>query len=372
MQISPFKLERYYAEYEFSTKILMSSSDCESLSLAELLDMASPESLNLWKSLKLGYTETQGFPALRDEAARFYENIIPANIMVSAPEEAIYIAMHTLLNPGDHLIVLSPAYQSLYEIAIAIGCRVTHWNIQPGQNGWEIALDDLKAAITPRTRLLVLNMPNNPTGFLPSRQELDSIIEIARKHNLYIFSDEMYRLLEYVPTLRLPAVCDAYEKGISLSGLSKTMALPGLRIGWLASQESALLKKWMAFKDYTTICNSAPSEILGLIAIQNKTAILQRNLDIIKMNLRIAEDFFSNHPDKFAWNRPNAGSIAFPEWLGKGTVEEMCVNLVDQHSVMIVPGSIFDFPGNYFRLGFGRKNFARGIEVFEEFLQFYD
>jgi aspartate/methionine/tyrosine aminotransferase len=369
MTIAPFKLERYFAEYEFSTRILMSSSDCESLSMAELLEMASPESLDLWKDLKLGYTETQGHPALRTEAGKIYEKISPANLLVAAPEEAIYIAMQTLLKPGDHIIVLSPAYQSLYEIARSIGCKITHWTLQPGPKGWQADIGQLAESITTQTRLLVLNIPNNPTGFLPTLQEFDEIIELARKNNLYVFSDEMYRLLEYDPDIRLPSVCDVYEKGISLSGLSKSLALPGLRIGWLATQESILLEQWMGFKDYTTICNSAPSEILALIALQNKTSILWRNLEIIQTNLRIAESFFSANPNNFSWYRPNAGSIAFPLWVGNGSVEEFCRNLLNRYGMMLVPGSMFDFPGNHFRLGLGRRNFTKGIRFLEEYMQ---
>lgn len=369
MTIAPFKLERYFAEYEFKVKTLMSSSDCESLSMAELLDMASQKSLELWNNLRLGYTETQGHPDLRAEVVCLYEKVPPENLMIAAPEEAIYIALQTLLKPGDHVIVLSPAYQSLYEIANSSGCHVTHWTLQPGPNGWRADLNQLAEEITPHTRLLVLNIPNNPTGYLPTQQEFDDIIELARKHNLYIFSDEMYRLLEYDPELRLPSMCDIYEKGISLSGLSKTLALPGLRIGWLAAQEKALLEKWMAFKDYTTICNSAPSEILGIIALQNRTAILWRNLEIIRTNLRTAENFFSAHPGHFSWSRPKAGTIAFPHWLGKEPVEVMCHALLERFGMMIAPGSLFDYPGNYFRLGLGRRNFAKGIGFFEDYIQ---
>jgi aspartate/methionine/tyrosine aminotransferase len=235
-------------------------------------------------------------------------------------------------------------------------------------DGWQIDLDQLAASITPKTRLLVLNMPNNPTGFLPTRQEFNKIIELARKHNLYLFSDEMYRLLEYNPEIRLPAICDAYEKGISLSGLSKSLALPGLRIGWLASQMADLPEKWMAFKDYTTICNSAPSEILGIIALENKTSILRRNLDIIRTNLRIAEDFFSRNSSHFSWIRPKAGSIAFPEWTGKITVEELSREILNRYGMMIAPGNLFEYPGNYFRLGLGRRNFADGIALIQEYL----
>jgi aspartate/methionine/tyrosine aminotransferase len=368
MSINPFKLERYFARYEFKVKFLLSSSDCESLSLDELLQMATPESLQLWQGLRLGYTESPGHPLLRAEVARLYQHIPLGNVVIAAPEEAIFIAMHTLLAPDDHVIVLSPTYQSLYEIARSIGCRVTSWKLEPGRDGWRLDLDQLEQSITPRTRLLILNFPNNPTGYLPSLRDLDAIIEFARRHGLYLFSDEMYRLLEYDPANRLPPICDAYEKGISLSGLSKSFSLPGLRIGWLAAQESALIERWLAFKDYTTICNSAPGEILAIIALQSIEHILLRNLDIIRQNLSIAGRFFAGQPDRFAWLRPSAGSVAFPRWLGSQPVEQFCQAVLDQQGVMIVPGSLFEFPGNHFRIGLGRKNFGEALEHVDKYL----
>jgi aspartate/methionine/tyrosine aminotransferase len=368
MPIAPFKLERYYALYEFNARIMFSSSDCESLSMAELLAMASPASLSLWNNLKLGYTETQGNPALRAEAARQYDHVPPENLMVAAPEELIFIAMQTLLQPGDHVVALAPAYQSLYEIASSIGCDLTFWHLRPAESGWEADLDQLEKLISPRTRMLVLNFPNNPTGYLPSLAEFNAIIAIARKYGITIFTDEMYRLLEYQPGDRLPAICDAYEKGISLSGLSKSMALPGLRIGWLASQDSSLIDRWSAFKDYTTICNSAPSEILGLIALQNAPAIVKRNLEIIRHNISIATNVFTQYLHLFQWLPLKAGSIAFPEWKGRNGVDDLCQRMLDQFSVMIVPGSMFDYPGNHFRLGLGRKNFNEGMRCLEQYL----
>ena len=164
-------------------------------------------------------------------------------------------------------------------------------------------------------------------------------------------------------------MCDLYEKGISLSGLSKAFALPGLRIGWLATQESALIGRWLAFKDYTTICNSAPSEILALIALQNKERILQRSVEIVRENTAIAERFFAHHEDRFAWFKPQAGSIAFPEWLGAGSVEQFCSDVLDKQGVMIVPGSLFDFQGNHFRIGLGRKNFSEALAHVEDYLK---
>jgi aspartate/methionine/tyrosine aminotransferase len=370
MHLHPFKLERYFAEHEFKVKYLLSPSDCESLSMEELLRMGSSASLDLWQGLKLGYTESPGHPLLRAEVAGLYQSISAEQVMIAAPEEAIFIAMQTLLAPGDHVVAISPAYQSLYEIARSIGCRLTPWTLVLGDSGWQLDLELLKDSLTPHTRLLVINFPHNPTGYQPSTEEVEMILQLARQRGIYVFSDEMYRLLEYRPDMRLPPVCDLYEKGISLSGLSKSFALPGLRIGWLAAQEPGLIESWLSFKDYTTICNSAPSEILGILALRARDPIVSRNLDIIRENLGVAESFFSQHRDQFDWVRPMAGSVAFPRWLGKDCVESFCQQILDQQNVMIVPGSIFDFPGNHFRLGLGRKNFAEALERVDDQLRF--
>jgi aspartate/methionine/tyrosine aminotransferase len=372
MLIKPFKLERYFAQYEFKLKYLLSPSDCESLSMDELLKMASAGSLDLWQGLRLSYTESQGHPLLRAEITRLYQHIPPEEVIIAAPEEAIFIVMQTLLRPGDQVVVVSPAYQSLHEIAHSIGCDVTNWTLEPGlDHNWHLDLGQLEDSLTARTRLLVINFPHNPTGHTLSRGELDSVIGLARKHGLTLFSDEMYRLLEYDAADQLPPVCDLYEKGISLSGLSKSFALPGLRIGWLATQESALLERWLAYKDYTTICNSAPGEILGLIALQNKERIVRRNLDIIHANLESAERFFGEHAQYFSWFRPKAGSVAFPEWLGDRPVEQFCQDVLEKQGVMIVPGSLFDFPGNHFRIGLGRKNLPEALEHVSRVLKEY-
>jgi aspartate/methionine/tyrosine aminotransferase len=368
MTIAPFKLERYFAQYEFSAKYMFSSSDCESLSLAELLQMAAPESRERWETLKLSYTESPGHPLLRAEVAKLYQHIPSENVLIAVPEEAIFVAMQTLLAPGDHVIALAPAYQSLYEIARSIGCSVTPWRLESTPSGWTLDLDQLERSITPQTRLLVLNFPNNPTGYLPTRPEFDAIIALARKHGLTIFSDEMYRLLEPSPELRLPSVPDVYENGIALSGLSKSFALPGLRIGWLTTPKADLIERWLTYKDYTTICNSAPSEILAIIALQNTEHIVARNLAIIRENIALAEQLFARHSDKVAWSSPQAGSIAFPQWRGDIPVEQFCQEVLEQQGVMIVMGSLFDFPGNHFRVGLGRQNFSAALEHLDEYL----
>ena len=366
MRIPPFKLERYFAEHEFRVRYLLSASDCEALSLAEVLDMADPEAAALWRDLSLGYTESQGRPLLCGEVARLYTGISPDETLIGAPEELIFVAMNVLLAPGDHAIVIHPGYQSLSEVAAASGAEVARWELTLGANGWQLDLGLLERSITPRTRLLVINFPHNPTGYLPTRAELDAIIDVARRHNLHLFSDEMYRLLEYDAGRRLPSVADLYEHGIALSGLSKAFALPGLRIGWLATHDRAFLVGAAGFKDYTTICNSAPSEILGIIALRGRDRILARNRAIIRSNLTQAEAFFAAHRPRFRWLAPQAGSVAFPQLNDAVPVADFCQEVLDRRSLMIVPGDVFDYLGNHFRVGLGRRNFGEALGVLGE------
>jgi len=362
----PFKLERYFAEYEFKAPYLLSASDCESLRLGELLELADPETRRLWDGLSLGYTESPGHPRLREAIARLYQAIRPADVLVAAPEEAIFIFMQTLLAPGDEVVALAPAYQSLHEVARAAGAVVRPWPLGLSAQGWQVDLEGLERLLSRRTKLVVLNFPHNPTGCLPSRRELEAVLALAERSGAYVFSDEMYRLLEYDPSRCLPAVCDLYERGVSLGGMSKALALPGLRIGWLASRDHDLLRRCQEYKDYTTICSSAPSEVLALMALRAKETILARNLGIVQANLALAEPFFARHAGLLRWLPPQAGSVAFPAWTGPGELEPFCRRLVERQGVMLVPGSLFDYPGAHFRLGLGRRNFPTALSLFEK------
>ena len=368
MQLRPFALERYFATHEFAVEHLLSASDPESLTLPELLALADPQSLALWQGLKLSYTESQGHPLLREAIAATYTSIDESDVLTAVPEEAIFIAMNCLLRPGDHVIATFPAYQSLYELAGSLGCRVTRWPLFERGARWDLDLDRLANSLAADTRLIVINFPHNPTGYLPERAMLDAILDLARARGIYVFSDEMYRRLEYAPDRRLPAVCDLYERGISLSGLSKTFGLPGLRLGWLAMQDRGLLASCAAFKDYTTICGSAPSEILGIMALRAGERIIARNLDIIRANLRLADDFFSRQNARFTWLRPLAGSVCLPRLSGDGSVSALCQGLLERKSVLLLPGEVFEVGDAYFRLGLGRRDFPEGLARLEAYL----
>ena len=367
MKIKPFQLERYFAKYEFSAPYLLSSSDCEALELQELLEMAKPETRKLWDELKLSYTESPGHPLLREEITKLYNSVTADEVNVLVPEEGIFIAMNCILEKGDHVVATFPGYQSLYEIASSLGCDVSFWQPE-NKNGWFFDVEKLKSLIRPETKLVVVNFPHNPTGATISKDQQKEIINVCREKGLILFSDEMYRFLEYNETGRLPSASDLYENAISLFGLSKSFALPGLRIGWLVTKNKKLMDEIAGFKDYTTICNNAPGEILAIMALQNKDKIVNRNLKLITQNLDILDDFFAKHKNLFEWNRPKAGPIAFPGWKGRGDVNGFCQKLVDEKGVMLLPSGVYSYPGNNFRIGFARNNMPQSLEKLGEFL----
>jgi aspartate/methionine/tyrosine aminotransferase len=367
MKLPPFKLERFFAKYEFNSEFLLCASDCESMSIAELLAL-EPGAAEQFQQVWLGYTESRGSPALRAEICKLYETIRPEDILVhSGAEEAIFLFMFAAFQEYDHVIVHSPGYQSLAEVARAAGCDVSPWRARE-ENGWSLGLDDLHHLMRSNTRAIILNTPHNPTGYLMAREDYEAVHKFALENNLLLFSDEVYRESEYDPATRLPAACDYGEHAISLGVTSKTYGLAGLRIGWIATKNKAIYDKMASLKDYTTICNSAPSEFLAEVAMRNRQKLAERNLDIIRHNLSVMDDFFSRQAGLFNWVRPRAGSMAFPRYLGRN-VDQFCDELVKEAGVLLLPGSMYDDARSHFRLGLGRKNLPQAVERLEQFLQ---
>jgi len=367
MSLPPFKLERYFAKYEFNTEFLLCSSDCEAMTIADLLAF-EPDAAEKFQQVWLGYTESQGSPALRTEISRIYETIQPEHVLVhTGAEEAIYLFMHAMFQPGDHLIVHTPSYQSLAEVSKGLGCDVSPW-MSREENNWALDLDELRGLIRPATKAIVVNSPHNPTGYLMSRADFDALNRLARDRGLLLFFDEVYRESEYDPATRLPAACDMGEHAVSLGVTSKTYGLAGLRIGWIATRNRDVYQRMAALKDYTTICNSAPSEFLAALALRHRQKLIDRNLNIIQHNLAVVDNFFASHSSLFSWVRPRAGSMCFPKLL-KGDIDEFCDTLVKQTGILLLPGSMYDDPNNHFRLGLGRKNLPEAISRLDEFLE---
>ncbi len=368
MSIEPFKLERYFAQYEFSAPYLLSSSDCEALPMRELLETADDETRAMWDSLRLGYTESQGHPILREEIAKLYEGIDKDDVLVVTPEEGIFVAMQSLLQKGDRVVTTYPGYQSLYEIAKSIGCEVDHWTPQE-ENGWWFDPDELEAKLSPHTKLLVMNFPHNPTGALPSKGDMERVMAMAKEKGIRVFSDEMYRFLEFEPADRLPSAAETDEQAIALCGMSKTFSLPGLRLGWLVSRDREALQKMQAYKDYTTICASAPSEILALMGLRAKEITVTNNILRIRRNLAELDQFFTEYSSIASWVRPRAGSVCFPKLELAEPASSFCKRAVDDAGIMILPSTVYDYDDHHIRIGFGRDNLPEVLEKLKDFVR---
>ncbi|KIH83209.1 aminotransferase class I/II-fold pyridoxal phosphate-dependent enzyme [Pseudomonas batumici] len=368
-----FRLETYFSKWEFSARYHMTASDAQSMALKDLLALADAADREAFETLSLGYTQTFGAPELLEVIASTYERQTPADLLCFAgAEEGLYVAMHALLDKGDHAIVVTPNYQSSETIPLSL-CEVTGVALDPEQ-GWTLDIDALAAAIRPNTRLISINFPHNPTGKILERERFDALVNLCRRHGIYLFSDEAYRLLGQGAGGQLPAVADVYERGLSLAVMSKPYGLPGLRIGWIACQDRALLSRMERMKHYLSICNAGPSEVLARIALKAREPILARIHQLMRHNLTLLDGFFHEFDGLFEWYRPDGGCIAYPRYLGAEGVERFASDLVERTGVLLLPSSIYEsalgpVPRDRFRIGYGRAHMEEGLEVFAHYLR---
>lgn len=365
--LNDFKLEEFLNRFEFKATHLLCGSDCQSMSINELLAL-EPGSSEAFSNLWLGYTQVEGSPALRQEISRLYQSVDMEHILVHAgAEEAIYNFMHVALRPGDHVICQFPAYQSLYEVASSLGCTVSRWRLSAGPGGWTMDLDELTDMIQTNTRLIVIATPHNPTGYMFSKDQLDALASLAQEKGIVVFADQVYKGLEH-DSQEMPWVADLLPSGISLGVMSKSYGLAGLRIGWVACQDDKMIDAMRRYKHYTSICCSAPSEFLAAVALRRANGILARNRQLIRDNLRLAADFFQRFEPLFENYAPLAGPIGFHQLKTGQSILAFCEDLVLKTGVLLLPGTVYDMPGSYFRMGYGRKNFASCLEKFGEYL----
>ena len=369
MELKDFAIERYFAKYEFNAKYMLSSSDCDGFSIAEVLSLASEVEKKDWLNLKLGYTETRGSIPLRKAIQKHYQNIELDEIIVTSPGEANFVLMNVLLSKGDEVVCMAPMYQSLYQIAKDIGCTLKLWEPRESLGAWTYSMADVENLVSKNTQLVIVNFPHNPTGFSPSLEEYKVLIDICHNNNVYLFSDEMYRFLDHTPGPSLPSMSDLYEKSISLWGTSKTFGLAGLRIGWLTSKDKAFLQKVENFKDYLSICSSAPSEILATIALNNLDYFLKRNLNKIQQNIVLFSKFQSKYSHLFDFAPPLTSSTAFIKLHLNESAEYFAQKLVEETGIMILPSEAFEYGKTHARIGFGRENFPEVLIVLEQFLK---
>lgn len=363
------KIEDFFGRWDPEVEYLACASDVDPLSLRELLDLADADTRALWDGLELGYTETTGHPLLREAIADQYRKTAASEVTVCAggAVEALFLLAHSLLGPGDHAVVVWPAFESLHRIAPSLGATFTAVELD-ADNDWKLDLGAVRKALRPNTRALFVNFPHNPTGALPGLAEFTELLTMAREAGVTVVSDEVYRHLEYDDADTLPAACDLDERAVSVGVMSKAYALAGLRVGWFATRDESLTEAARTLKDYTSVCSSAPAEILSLIALRAHDHLIERSRTIVRDNLAHVASFFGGHRDTFAWSPPAAGLLAFPRLLAPVPVDDFVTDLVRDQGVLLLPGTVFDTTDNRFRVGLGRSALPQALDRMEQFL----
>lgn len=321
MKINTLKLANYLFQDEFMTQHILCRSDAESLSMRELLSMASPEDLDLWNNLQLGHTSILGMPMLRQLIVQhMYTGLSPHQVLCfSGLESALLASVGALCEKDDHIIILTPCYQPLLEIPKLKGCEITTVPLKE-ENNWCIDIEAIRSEIKPNTKWLVINFPHNPSGQVITPEELKNLVALLDKYGIWLFSDESARLLgSPIDGWADPAVM-LYPKALSLNSMSKTFGLSGLKIGWIACQDPDVIKKRIKeVKNYTTLGNSAPSEVLSIIALRNQHEILESNNQILANNLVVLDLFFTKNQKLFSWVWPQGGCVGWVNYKGKNT-----------------------------------------------------
>lgn len=369
-----FRLETHFSRWEFKARYHMTASDAETMRMSDLLALANDTDREAWENLTLGYTETWGKPVLRETIASTYQGLTSDDILCFAgAEEGLYCAMLALLGPDDHAIVTVPNYQSMETLPVSL-CRQVSGVPLRAENNWALDIEDVKKALRPNTRLIAVNFPNNPTGTIADQRTFAALVELCKERNIHLFSDEVYRGLERDPAKQLPQAAELFDKGISLNVMSKAYGLPGLRIGWIACRDHDLLARMEKMKHYLSISNSAPSEILAVIALKARDQIINRNRTLCSENLQLLGAFFDDYSHLYQWQAPDGGCVGFARYIGKDGADEHCRQLVEEAGILLLSSSLFTsellpVATDRFRVGFGRKNISTGLDAWRAHLQ---
>lgn len=366
MKIETFALERWMTTWETQVEYDIAESGILPMTANDLLDLLPTEehaaALARLLATPLGYSEAPGSLALRSAIAATYRNTGPENVLITTGAiEANFLLFNVLLEPGDHVIAVHPAYQQLYSVPRAIGCDVSLWEIAT-EGGFHYDLAKLECLITPRTRLIVINTPHNPTGALLSATELRAIYDLAASVGARILCDEAYRWLDLPDAPPLPPpLRDLGDLAISVGTFSKPFGLPGLRIGWLVAPAEIVADCW-AMRDYITLSPGKLNDALAHLAFENRERIIARTRAIVAQNLRTAERWFAEQAEIVSWVPPRAGLLALMHYRLDLPSRELADRLAGEYGVMLAPGDAFGYE-YHLRLGVGQNPaiFATGL-----------
>jgi aspartate/methionine/tyrosine aminotransferase len=366
-----FALGGFLARWSGHVRHDLSASESATLSLPSLLALAEAEDRARWDGLAFGYADPHGAAWLRTAIAARYRRLGPDHVSCSAgAQEGLACVARALLAPGDHAIVVLPIYQPS-ERAVTALCAASGVVLEARRARWHLDPDRIAAAIRPETRLILMNVPNSPTGAGLDGATMAALVALCRSRGIWLVNDEVYRL-SGMAAATLPPVADLYERGVSIDGLSKAVGLPGLRVGWVACQDSALLAKVLVAKSGLSSCLAGASEILARIALRAEDRILARNRRIAAENLARLRAALRRHPDLFEDTETDT-VFAFPRYVGAGSAEAFAASLVREAGVLVLPSSLWasplaDTPRDRLRLGLGRATASSSLDVFESFL----
>lgn len=343
MEISTFKVEKWMNEYEKYAIYDIAQTCVNTLSLNELFDITNTdknEFLNNILSKPMGYGHIQGSPEYKNGICALYETLEPKNVLSTiGAAGANHLVFYSLINPGDRVVSVIPTYQQLYSIPESFGADVQLLRLKP-ENEFLPDLDELRSLVNKKTKLICINNPNNPTGALMDEKMLKEIVQIARSAGAYILCDEVYRGLNQSDETT-PSIADLYEKGISVSSMSKVFSLAGLRLGWVASKCDEVIEECIKHREYNMISCSITDEMLAGLALENAEKITGRNKKIIRENLQILDEWV-NSQERISYTKPKAGTTALLHYDFDISSEKFCHELAFEKGVFLTPGFCFE------------------------------
>lgn len=361
MHIQTFKVEEWMNEYEKKATCDVAQTCVNTLTLDELFKITNTDKSDFFNKLckkPMGYGFIQGSPDFKKGICKLYETIKPGGVIPTiGAAGANHLVFYSIVKPQDRVISVIPTYQQLYSIPESFGADVKHLNLKP-ENGFLPDLDELCSLISDRTKLICLNNPNNPTGALMDEKMLKEIVKIARDADVYILCDEVYRGLNQSEEIT-PSIADLYEKGISVSSMSKVFSLAGLRLGWVASNCKEVIDECLKHREYNMISCSIGDEMLASLALENADIIIERNKKIIRENLKILEGWVESEP-LISYTKPKSGTTALIYYDLDMSSKDFCHELCEQEGVFLTPGFCFELEGCA-RIGYACKR-----EVLEE------
>lgn len=370
MKIKEFGVERWMDRYETTCRYNLAETCVESLTVAELLHLAGRdgEVVDALRGLKLTYGAIPGSDRLRASIAALYARQSPANILAThGAIGANALVYQTLVEPRDRVVTVLPTYQQHYSIPESLGAEVRTLRLREEQ-GFLPDLEELRALVGTRARLIAFSNPNNPTGSLMDRAMLERIVDIAEKAGAWVLSDEVYRGIDQAGDGFTASVADLYERGISTGSMSKVYSLAGLRLGWIAGPVE-LLEGVTTHRDYNTISVGMLDDFFATIALEAREPILARSRAIVRENLAILDRWVAAEP-AVSYVRPGGGTTALLRYGSEEPSEAFCVRLIEATGVMLTPGSALDVEG-YARIGYAnnRAVLEQGLSLVSTFLR---